>query len=126
MHVRCSRCRDLQGRDLAGSQGSARGSHLVGARPVGYVIDDQALGHGVLGGHIVAAAGGADVAALCPPVVVAGHQFVQHRIWAVTACEHRSQISQVVTPMVTSSKMICQRICLSSWWADVRNCNLTF
>lgn len=53
---------------------------------MGDVVDDKALGHAMLGGNVVAAAGSADVAALGAPVVVARHQLVQHRIGAVAAC----------------------------------------
>lgn len=80
-------------RDEVGEMRGRRGvnrtpSYLVGAGPVGDVINDKALHHEVLRSCVVAAAGGADVALLSAPVIVSRHQLVQNRIWAVPSCVH--------------------------------------
>ena len=66
--------------------------NLVGARPVGDVIDDKALRHKVFRGCIVAAAGDTDVTLLSASVVVTGHQLVQYRIWAVASCARQHMV----------------------------------
>jgi hypothetical protein len=67
---------------------------LVVPRPVDEIVDHEALHHGVLGGGVLAAGARLDEALLVQPVVVAGHDLVEHRL-VVEAARVRMVVDDV-------------------------------